>query len=60
MKRHVTRFSKLRPPDVKDSEIELDILSVQTEGFVHPHPSRHQQTEKSRKRVGAESLARGE
>ena len=60
MNRHVTRFSKLRPPDVKDSAIEVDIRSVQAEGFVHPHPRRHQQTEESRKGAGAESLGRGE
>jgi hypothetical protein len=60
MNRHVTRFSKLRPPDVKNSAIEVDILSVQTQGFVDPHSRRHQQTKKSRIGASAESPGRRE
>src|SRR5438105_13245287 len=60
MKRHVPRFSKLRSPYVKDSQTEVDILSVQTEGFVHAHPSYRQQTKKSCKRTSAQSLGRWE
>src|ERR1700732_111015 len=60
MKRHVPRFSKLRPPYVKDSQSEVDILSIQTEGFVHTHPSYRQQTKKSCKRTSAQSLGRWE
>src|SRR5215470_18563060 len=48
MKRYVTRFSKLRPPDVKDSALEVDIRAIQPKGLVDPHPCRYQQTEKSR------------
>jgi hypothetical protein len=36
---------------VKDSEFEVDIRSVQTQSFVHPHSCRHQQAEKGR--IGA-------
>ena len=60
MNRHITRFSKLRPPDVKDAELEVDIRPVQTQGFVHPHPCRHQQAEKGRIGVGTETFGRGE
>jgi len=59
MNRHVTRFSPLSPPDVKDAAIEVDIRSVQTQGFANPHPGHRQQTEKSRKRAGTKSLGRG-
>jgi hypothetical protein len=45
---------------MKDSAIEVDIGSVQAEGFTHPHPRHCQQTEEGRKRAGAESLGRGE
>ena len=60
MNRNITRFPELRPPDVKDAEFEVDIRSVQTQGFVHPHSGRHQQAEKGRIGAGAESLGRGE
>src|SRR5712691_6038355 len=60
MNRHITRFSKLRPPDVEDSEFEVDIWLVQTQDFVHSHSGRHQQAEKGRIRAGAKSLGRGE
>ena len=59
MNRHVTRFSPLAPPDVKDAAIEVDIRSIQTQGFANPHPGHRQQTEKSRKRAGTKSLRRG-
>src|SRR5215469_3321780 len=55
---HTARFSKLRPLDMKDSTIEVDIRLVQAECFVHSHPCCHQQTEESPKRAPAESLAR--
>jgi hypothetical protein len=60
MNRHVTRFSPLSPPDGKDAAIAVDTRSFQTQGFAHPHPGHHQETEKSRKRAGAESLGGGE
>ena len=60
MNRHIARFSELRPPDEKDSEIEVDIGLIQTKDFIHPHPGRHQQTEKSCKCGGTEPLGRGE
>src|SRR3974377_2066310 len=55
---HMARLPKLRPPDVKDSTIVVDVQLVQAEGFVHSHPRCHQQTEEGRKREPAESLAR--
>jgi hypothetical protein len=57
---HITRFSKLRSPDVKDSALEINIHSIQTQGFVHPHSGRYQQTEKGRIGAGAKSVGRGE
>ncbi len=57
---HIARFSELRPPNVKDSALEIDILSAQTQGFAHPHSCCHQQAKKCRIGVGAESLGRGE
>jgi hypothetical protein len=57
---HVTRFSELRPPDVKDAEFEVDIRPVQTQGFVDPHSCHHQQAKKGRIGAGAESLGGGE
>jgi hypothetical protein len=41
---------------VKNSEVEVDIRSVQSDGFTDPHPSDRQQTEKSGIRLGTESL----
>ena len=41
---------------MKNSQSEVHILSVQTEGFVDAHPGHRQETEKSRKRAGAQSL----
>src|SRR5437879_12442421 len=60
MNRYITRFSELGPPDVKDSEFEVDIRSVQTQGFVHPHSGRYQQAEEGRISAGAKSVERGE
>jgi len=60
MNRHIARFSELSPPDVEDSEIEVDIGLIQTNGFIHPHPGRRQQTEKSCKCAGTKPLGRGE
>src|SRR6266566_7878218 len=60
MNRHITRFSKLRPPDVEDSALEINVHSVQAQSFVHPHSCRHQQAEKSRLGAGAKSVGRGE
>src|SRR5438034_10868940 len=57
---HIALFSELRPPNVKDSALEIDILSAQTQGFAHPHSCCHQQAKKCRIGVGAESLGRGE
>jgi hypothetical protein len=45
---------------VKDSQSEVDVLSVQIEGFVHAHPGHPQETEKSCKRAGAQPLGRWE
>jgi hypothetical protein len=56
MNRYVPRLSKLRPPYVNNSQTEVDILSVQTDGFANAHPGHRQETEKSRKRTGAQSL----
>jgi hypothetical protein len=42
MNRKVTRFPELRPPDVQDAKLAVDIGSVQTPGFVHPHSGRYQ------------------
>jgi hypothetical protein len=58
--RNIPRFSELRPSDVKDAELEVDVGPVQTQGFVHPHSCCYQQAEKGRVGVGAESLGRGE
>src|SRR6266550_76584 len=58
--RNITRFSELRPSDMKDAELEVDIGPVQTQGFVHPHSCCYQQAEKGRIGEGAESLGRGE
>jgi hypothetical protein len=44
---------------VKDSELEVDIRSIQSQGFVHPHSGRHQQAEKGRIGVGAKAFGRG-
>ena len=60
MNRHITRFSKLRPPDVKDPALEINMHSVQTKSLLHPHSGRYQQAEKSRIGAGAKSLGRGE
>jgi hypothetical protein len=60
MNRNITRFPEFRPSDVKDAEFEVDIRSVQTQGFVHPHSCRYQQAEEGRIGGGAESLRRGE
>jgi hypothetical protein len=46
MNRHIRRFSKLRPPDVKDSALEINLHSVQAESFVHPHSGRYQQAQR--------------
>ncbi len=51
---------KTAGPDVKNSAIEVDIRPVQTEGFVHPHSRRHQQTERGCIGVGAEAFKGGE
>ena len=40
MNRHIARFSELRPANVKDSDLEVHILSVETEGFVDSHSCR--------------------
>src|SRR5437588_147425 len=60
MNRNITRFSKLRPPDLKDSEFEVDIRSVQTQSFVHPHSCYQQEAEKGRIGARAEPLGGGE
>jgi hypothetical protein len=60
MNRHITRFSEFRPSDVKDSKFEVDIWSVQTQGFVHSHPGRYEQAEIGCIGVGTEPLGRGE
>src|SRR3990172_1942483 len=38
MNRHIPRLSKLRPPYMKNSAIQVHVLPVETEGFVHAHP----------------------
>jgi hypothetical protein len=42
MNGNITGFSELPPSDVKDAEFEVDIRSIQTQGFVHTHSGRHQ------------------
>jgi hypothetical protein len=56
---YIARFSELRPANVKDSDFEVYILSVETEGFVDSHTCGHQQTEQGCIGVGAESFGRG-
>jgi len=60
MNRNIARFSELRPPDVKDSKFEVDVRSIQTQGFVDSHPGRYEQAEKGCIGVGTEPLGRGE
>jgi hypothetical protein len=60
MNRHITRFSELRPPNMKNSPNEIDVLSVQAKGLAHPHPGHLQKTKKSCIGEGAQSPGRVE
>jgi len=55
MDRHVTRFSELRPPDVKDAKFDVDIRPVKAQGFAHPHCCCHQQADEGRVGILKES-----
>jgi len=54
--RYVPRLSKFRASYVKDSEIEVDIFSIQTDSLAHPHTGYRQQAEQGCERPSAEPL----
>src|SRR6516165_12433524 len=56
MNRHIARFSELRPPDVKDALIEVDIRSIQPNDFIDSHSGRYHEAEKSCKSASTEPL----